>query len=139
MRALTLGERLRGPGQLTAYGDVFALDYAERLIEDDRVGGVYEQILSRLGVFDQSESAELVPTLEVFLASGCSMQRTASGMGIHRNTVLYRLKRMKELAGLDLTNAETRFFIQLAIRAYRRLADGHGLPHPADRAASVII
>ena len=105
---------------------MFALDYAERLIEDDRVGGVYEQVLSRLGVFDQSESAELVPTLEVFLASGCSMQRTASGMGIHRNTVLYRLKRMKELAGVDLTNAETRFFIQLAIRAYRGIATGTG-------------
>lgn len=122
LRALTIGERLRGPGQLTAYGDVFALDYAEQLIEDDCMGGVYEQVLSRLGVFDHSESAELVPTLEEFLANGCSMQRTASDMGIHRNTVLYRLKRMKELAGLDLTNPETRFFIQLALRAHRHVA-----------------
>ena len=28
--ALTLGERLRGPGFLTAYGDVLPLDYATR-------------------------------------------------------------------------------------------------------------
>ena len=59
----------------------------------------------------------------MFLASGCSWQRTATDLGIHRNTVLYRLKRMKELAGLDLTNLETRFIIQLALRAYRRMAD----------------
>lgn len=124
LRALTIGERLRGPGQLTAYGDVFALDYAEQLIEDDRVGEVYEQVLSRLGVFDDSESAELLVTLEEYLASGCSLQRTATDMGIHRNTVLYRLKRMKVLAGLDLANAETRFFIQLALRAHRQVANG---------------
>jgi DNA-binding PucR family transcriptional regulator len=124
LRALTLGERLHGPGHLTAYGDVFALDYAERLVEDHAMGSVYEKVLSRLGVFDEAEGTDLVPTLEVFLASGCSGQRTASDMGIHRNTVLYRLKRMKELAGLDLTNRETRFVMQLALRAYRLMANG---------------
>jgi purine catabolism regulator len=122
LRALTLGERLHGPGVLTAYGDVFALDYAEQLIENDCLGGVYEQVLSRLAAFDQSEGAELVPTLDSFLASGCSPQRTASAMGIHRNTVLYRLKRMEELAELNLTDTEVRFFMQLALRAHRWLS-----------------
>ena len=126
LRALTLGERLRGPGRITAYGDVFALDYAERLAEDRSMTSVYERVLSRLGVFDEAEGTDLVPTLEIFLASGCSWQRTATDMGIHRNTVLYRLKRVKELAGLDLTNLETRFIIQLALRAYRGIATGTG-------------
>jgi DNA-binding PucR family transcriptional regulator len=128
LRALALGQRLRGPGVLTAYGDVFALDYAERLIEGDSLGGVYEQVLSRLGTFDHSEGAELVPTLDTFLASGCSPQRTASAMGIHRNTVLYRLKRMEELADLNLGDTEARFLIQLALRAHRSLSAERALP-----------
>jgi DNA-binding PucR family transcriptional regulator len=137
VRALALGERLRGPGFVTAYGEVFALDYAERLIEDDRLGGVYEQVLSRLGAFDQAERADLVPTLDMFLASGCSPQRTASAMGIHRNTVLYRLKRIEELADLNLTDTEARFYIQLALRAHRSFADERGsLTPPHKRAAS---
>jgi DNA-binding PucR family transcriptional regulator len=136
LRALALGERLRGPGFVTAYGEVFALDYAERLIADDRLGGVYEQVLSRLGAFDQAERADLVPTLDAFLASGCSPQRTASAMGIHRNTVLYRLKRMEELADLNLTDTEARFYIQLALRAHRSFADGRGAPPSRRRAAS---
>jgi DNA-binding PucR family transcriptional regulator len=121
-RALTLGERLRGPGHLTVYGDVFVLDYAGRLVEDDLLAGVYEPVLSRLVAFDQAEGTDLIPTLEHYLAGGCSMRRVATVMGIHRNTVLYRLKRIEEVAGLDLDDGEVRFFIQLALRAYRYVA-----------------
>jgi sugar diacid utilization regulator len=118
-RALTLGESLRGPGHLTAYGDVFALDYARHLVEDGCLGGIYEQILCRLGAFDQAEGAELVPTLAQYLECGASTQRTASAMGIHRNTVLYRLKRVAEVVHVDLDDADARFFMQLALRAQR--------------------
>jgi sugar diacid utilization regulator len=121
-RALNLGERLRGPGFLTVYGDVFVLDYADRLMEADLLAGVYEPVLSRLVAFDQTEGGDLIPTLEQYLAGGCSMRRTATAMGIHRNTVLYRLKRIEEVAGIDLEDSEVRFFIQLALRAYRYLA-----------------
>jgi DNA-binding PucR family transcriptional regulator len=55
-------------------------------------------------------------------ALGCAMQGTATGLGIHRNTVLYRLKRIEELAGVDLADGDVRFFIQLALRAHRSLA-----------------
>jgi DNA-binding CsgD family transcriptional regulator len=120
-RALALGERLRGPGYLTAYAEVFALDYASYLMADARLMHVYEQVPARLGAFDQSEGTQLVATLERYLGSGCSMQRTATGMGIHRNTVLYRVKRIEEIAGVDLADDEVRFFIQLALRARRRL------------------
>jgi DNA-binding PucR family transcriptional regulator len=45
-------------------------------------------------------------------------------MGIHRNTVLYRLKRMEELVHVDLADGDVRFFIQLALRAHRQLTSG---------------
>jgi hypothetical protein len=121
-RALTLGERLRGPGSLTAYAEVFALDYANQLTGDDRLIGVYEQVPARLGAFDHTEGAELLPTLEHYLSNGCSMQRTAVGLGIHRNTVLYRLRRVEEIADVDLDDNDVRFFVQLALRARRRVA-----------------
>jgi hypothetical protein len=120
-RALMLGERLRGPGYLTAYAEVFALDYANQLTGDGRLIGVYEQVPARLGAFDHTEGAELLPTLEHYLSNGCSMQRTAVAMGIHRNTVLHRLKRVEEIADVDLDDNDVRFFVQLALRARRRV------------------
>jgi DNA-binding PucR family transcriptional regulator len=78
--------------------------------------------MGRLVAFDQAEGTDLIPTLENYLSGGCSMRRVATEMGIHRNTVLYRLKRIEEVAGVDLNDSEVRFFIQLALRAYRYLA-----------------
>ena len=39
----------------------------------------------------------------------------AEALGVHRNTVLYRLERVKTVTGYDLGDAETRFRLQLAI------------------------
>jgi DNA-binding PucR family transcriptional regulator len=121
-RALTLGERLRGPGYLTAYAEVFALDYVRALIGDGRLSGVYEGVLARLAAFDHSEGAELITTLEKYLHTGCNIQRTARNMGLHRNTVMNRIKRAEDIAAVDLGDDEVRFFIQLALRARRRIA-----------------
>jgi hypothetical protein len=45
--------------------------------------------------------AILVGTLEVHLAHGRVISRTADVLGIHRSTVRYRLFRSRELTGLD--------------------------------------
>ncbi len=119
--ALELGDRARGPGGLTAYGDIFVLDYAARLVNDPRLGGLYDRVPSRLRTFDEAEQSELLPTLEAFLAEG-SIHGTATQLSVHRNTVQYRLKRIEELTRIDLEDPETRFLVQLALRAHRRLA-----------------
>ncbi len=47
---------------------------------------------------------ELVKTLKEFLDSNFSVMKTAISLSIHRNTVLYRLNKIKELTGLDPKN-----------------------------------
>ena len=120
LSALSLGERLRGPGHLVAYGEVFPLDYATRLIGDPVLDGVYNQVVRALCVPTQARGV-LLATLEAFLANGCSLQATANVLGVHRNTVLYRLKRTTELTGLNLQDLDVRFLVQLALRARDRL------------------
>jgi sugar diacid utilization regulator len=57
--------------------------------------------------------AQLLETLEVYLAKG-SVKDTASALGLHRHTVLYRLDKLKELLG-DLDVPATRLRLQLAL------------------------
>lgn len=119
--AVEVGDRVRGPGYLTAYGDIFVLDYATRLIDDPRLGGLYDRVPSRLRTFDESEHGELLPTLEAFLDEG-SINAAAERMNVHRNSLTYRLKRIQEITRVDLDDPETRFLVQLALHAHRRLA-----------------
>jgi hypothetical protein len=119
--ALQVGDRVRGPGHLTAYGDIFVLDYAARLVNDPRLGGLYDRVPSRLRTFDEAERAELLPTLEAYLAEG-SVHGAAALLSVHRNSVMYRLKRIEEITRIDLDDPETRFLVHLALRAHRSLA-----------------
>ncbi len=101
-----MGERVRGPGCLTAYGDIFVLDYAARLVNDPRLGGLYDRVPSRLRTFDAAEQAELLPTLEAFLAEG-SVHGAAVQLSVHGNSVMYRLKKIEEITRIDLDDPET--------------------------------
>ncbi len=119
--ALQMGEQAHGPGALTAYGDIFILDYATRLLTDPRVCGLYERVPSRLGTLDESERGDLLHTLEAFLATG-SLQGAAARLNVHRNSIKYRLKRIEELTLIDLEDPEMRFLVQLALHAHQAIA-----------------
>ena len=41
-------------------------------------------------------------TALAYLEHGCNATRTAEALFVHRNTLAYRLKRVKDVAGIDL-------------------------------------
>jgi sugar diacid utilization regulator len=59
----------------------------------------------------------LIETLRAFVAESFSVRRTAEGLGVHINTVRYRLARIAELTGLDLVaRPMDRLSVYLALR-----------------------
>ncbi|MGW7364603.1 PucR family transcriptional regulator [Streptomyces sp. NPDC054841] len=63
--------------------------------------------------------AELARTAEVFLDCAGQAQRAASALGIHRQTLYYRLSRVEQLTGLDLDEGEDRLLLHMALKAAR--------------------
>ncbi|MFD9765222.1 PucR family transcriptional regulator [[Kitasatospora] papulosa] len=63
--------------------------------------------------------AELARTAEVFLDRAGQASRTASELGIHRQTLYYRLARVQQLTGLDLNDGEDRLLLHMALKAAR--------------------
>jgi hypothetical protein len=61
----------------------------------------------------------LARTAEVFLDCAGSAQRTAEALGVHRQTLYYRLGRVRELTGLDLADGGDRLLLHTALRAAR--------------------
>ncbi|MER6528782.1 helix-turn-helix domain-containing protein [Streptomyces sp. NPDC001508] len=60
---------------------------------------------------------ELARTTEVFLDCAGQAGRTAAELGIHRQTLYYRLSRVEHLTGLDLTNGEHRLLLHMTLKA----------------------
>ena len=70
-------------------------------------------------VLDVDNDNELLRTLEVYLDASCSTTEAALVLGLHRNTVANRMRRIAGLLGVALDDAETRLSLQLACRMLR--------------------
>lgn len=82
------------------------LDEAKRFVHNE-IGPLMD---------DSDASRRLAATLEIFLHEGSSFVRAARRLGIHENTVAYRVRRAEELIGHRVTDR------QLELRAALRLA-----------------
>ncbi|WP_433403988.1 PucR family transcriptional regulator [Streptomyces sp. CA-146814] len=62
---------------------------------------------------------ELAHTAEVFLDCAGQASRTAAELGIHRQTLYYRLSRIEQITGLDLNDGEDRLLLHMAVKRSR--------------------
>ncbi|MCW2862289.1 MAG: sugar diacid utilization regulator [Actinoallomurus sp.] len=96
-----------------------------RLLADVAEPGSVERFvrewLGALLDYDAAKGSELVTTLTRYLECGRSYEATTTALAIHRSTLKYRLRRIKEISGHDLADPDTYFNLQLASRAWNTL------------------
>lgn len=92
-------------------------------IEDmDEVDRFVKRWIGELLAYDRQRGTDLVRTLAHYLDRGGSYEATSAALIVHRNTLKYRLQRIRQITGLDLSDPETCFNLQLATRAWQTLA-----------------
>lgn len=85
------------------------------MIEDqDILEEIYNQSLKPLINYDSKHHSQLEKTLYYYLKYNASPQKIASKMYTHRNTINYRITKIKELLESDLDTPEERFQYMLA-------------------------
>ena len=75
------------------------------------------RVLGRLLEYDEAHHSGLFETLRTFLAQSGSWTRTADELFLHVNTVRYRIARVEELTGRDLSRLEDRVDLLLALHS----------------------
>jgi len=75
-----------------------------------------DRLLGPLLAYDERHRAELLPTLREFLACSGSWHACAARMYVHVNTVRYRIRRIEELTGRDLSSLDDQVDFFLALR-----------------------
>lgn len=80
---------------------------------NDQLGALLE--------YDSRHHSGLLITLAQYFDSGGNIDRAAAELSIHRSTLKYRLKRIRELLGQDLNDGPTRLDLHLAARIWLTL------------------
>jgi sugar diacid utilization regulator len=83
--------------------------------------GFFDETVAPLVEYDEQYETELVRTLETFLDADGNVARTAEKLFTHRHTIRYRLDRVRELSGLDVSSTDGRERLSLGLKAMRVL------------------
>jgi hypothetical protein len=78
-----------------------------------------QQDLRELAAETAALDAELAQTVEVYLDHGGHAQKSAAELGIHRQTLYYRLGKAERLTHRDLSDGDDRLAVHLALKAAR--------------------
>lgn len=86
-------------------------------VPDDVRRTYAQRVLGTVLEHDHRTRGDLISTLSEFLACSGSWARTAEALHLHVNTVRYRIERVQELTGKDLSRLEDRVDVFLALKS----------------------
>lgn len=108
-RAFKVGEYIHLPWEL----------HLERLV-NSIPDGRRRQLLDQIGDYTSVLSdKEMLLTLETFFEMECNVSETAKKLYIHRNTLLYRLDKIKQETGADVRSFGDAAIVKLTMLLYK--------------------
>ncbi|ABL83773.1 MULTISPECIES: helix-turn-helix domain-containing protein [unclassified Nocardioides] len=110
--ALDLGERLRME-RVCGFADLRVDSALLGLAREPAGKSFFTDVLEPLR---QDRSGTLLDVAREYVAAGGNVNESARRLGIHRNTMLYKLDRISRLLERDIREADTQFTIWLALR-----------------------
>jgi GAF domain-containing protein len=116
--AARIARSLAASGGAVSYERLGAYRYLVNLELDEAPRDRYGQAVSALIDYDRDRNANLVDTLERYLAARCSVAASARALYIHPNTVRQRLERIQQITKLDLRE-EDLLSLELALKVAR--------------------
>jgi sugar diacid utilization regulator len=119
--AVNVGEAEGRP--LLAFEDTGAYRLLLPAMSDDpaELERFYAETIQPLADYDEQYETELVLTVEAYLDNDGNVAATAKQLFTHRHTVRYRLERVRELCGHDVSSTEGREKLGLGLKAMRVL------------------
>jgi sugar diacid utilization regulator len=123
-RAVKIRFGSRRPYGVSDYDHLGLLRILDMSNDGAELAGYLDEWLGPLLAHDREHHSDLVHTLALYLDSGGNYDRAADALTIHRSTLRYRLGRIRELSGRDLTDPEHRLNLHIAVRAQAALRGG---------------
>ncbi len=118
MFALELGAVVHSAKPVTTFGDLGVWTILVDSSEPAKLKEFVHEWIGPLIDYDKAHSSELVKSLTSYLKESCATEAAAAALYVHRNTLRYRLSKVAQITRRDLGDADQRFQLELACRAW---------------------
>jgi purine catabolism regulator len=85
----------------------------------DELIDFYNITLSKLVEYDEKRDANLVKTLEMYFEQNGNLKRMSEQLFTHYNTILYRMKRIQDICGVDINKRKERYNLETALEIHK--------------------
>ncbi len=103
--------------EVASHEDLGAFTLLLSIQDDDALRTYSDSLLSPIEDGEGEYGPELLRSLEAFIERNGQWERAARDLYCHRHTLRYRIRRIEELTGRDLGQAQDRIELWLALRA----------------------
>jgi purine catabolism regulator len=107
---------------VASWRDLGAFTLLLSIQDDDALDLYCDSVLGPIERGDEEYGGELVRSLEAFIEQNGQWERAARQVYCHRHTLRYRMRKVEELTGRDLSRAHDRIEFWLALRARELVA-----------------
>jgi sugar diacid utilization regulator/putative methionine-R-sulfoxide reductase with GAF domain len=116
-QALRLSRRTGAHGKVSSYRSLGAFRLLLEVQSPDALRRFVGEVLGPLLKYAEARDTPLLETLEALVAARWVRRAAARALGIHINSMSYRVERIETLANLSLDDPETRVALAIALRA----------------------
>lgn len=116
--ALDMGRKQIGLGKRTSFDDTKINRLFLALSSHDEVQNIANSTLSTLLKYDEKKGMDLIQTFIVYKNNNENVSRTARELNLHRQSLLYRLRKIEALTELSFLNPDDIFLLDFSIRLW---------------------
>lgn len=112
---LRLSQKMDDQHKVHYFSDFIGFHLLDQHIDQKDLIEFFHEILGPLNQHDIEHNANLLETLDVYFKCNANLSDAAKMMFIHRNTLIYRIDKIKQILNTDLKDSEENFVINLAL------------------------
>ncbi|MFB5661743.1 PucR family transcriptional regulator [Alteribacillus sp. HJP-4] len=116
--ALDVGQKQKGPGFISTYADTRFDRALLALTENEELRQTTDLTIAPLFKYSKERGIDLIHTFIIYNKHKGNVSQTARALNLHRQSLLYRLKKIEALTGCDLDNPDDTFLLDLSVRLH---------------------
>jgi purine catabolism regulator len=116
--ALDIGRRQKSLGYRVTYEDTKMYRLLYSVADHKDIREITMMTIEPLLVYDKKRGMDLIGTFTAYNEHKSNVSQTARTLNLHRQSLLYRLRKIESLTGLSLINSDDLFLLDLSIKIW---------------------
>lgn len=116
LTAIRCGKATNENKRIIYFGTMGVFRFLAELQGSDAMKSFYDQHIGPLLAYDTEKNGDLILTLKTYFDCNCNIRQTSDTLFLHKNSIIYRLHKIEQLTGHDLSDSESAFQLQLCLK-----------------------